>query len=369
MYQRIFLSLLFGAACTRADEPLTRVEFPRPAYEILLGQEFRAPVQMKPLPASGLFSYGLVVTVEGTNGLVGITTLTPGPTLAFDGVNGPGSRGVTAEPGKFTSKGTADIFLPDKPNHRVPELGNVSIAGLPDGTYTLRLAPYNTLGPTETIFVDGLCRSLDGQLDFGTASLTVIGKPEGSIRALGPMTPDRQTGLLVQEYEVTNTGRVAAVFRILIRNMPARTQVWNAHGTVEGIPYVDLAFSLAPGAKQKITLEYRSADRTTIPQPEFEVTTAAEAEPPQTPTGVTLALQPRVTLDNGNVLLEFNSAAGKTYYLQYATDPALWKTALPKVEGTGNRIQWLDNGPPRTDSHPSTASSRFYRILVAEPTP
>ncbi len=371
MLHRCTLTLLSLAAIqssASAQEGRTRVEFPQAAYEILIGQELQAPVRINPLPASGLFSYGLVVTVEGTNGLAGITTLTPQTTLSFDGVNGPGSRGVTAEPGKFTSKGTADIFLPNKPNHMDPALGTVSIAGLPDGTYTLRLAPYNTLGPTESVFVDGRCRAMDAELTFGTATLTVIGRPEASITALGPMTPDRQTGHLIQEYEVKNTGLIAAVFRVFIRNIPAGSQLWNAHGTVEGIPYFDLPASLAPGATQKITLEYYSEDRATIPQPQFELVAATPAT--LTPAGLSTALQPRATLASGNVLLELNSIAGQSYYIQYTGDPAAaWKTALPKVEGTGNRIQWLDNGPPKTESHPSTVPARFYRILVAEPAP
>ena len=349
-------TLLLFPAFVRAQDQQTRVEFPLPAYEILLGQEFQAPVRMNPLPASGLFSYGLIVTVEGNNGLIGITTMTPRPPLAFDGIMGSGTRGVTAEPGKFSAKGTANIFPPEKPNHMEPELGTLAVAALPEGTYTLRLATYNTLGPTETVFVDGQCRPLDEQLAFGTATLTVIARPEGTITALGPMTPDRQTGLLVQEYDVKNTGRIAAVFRILIRNMPAGSEVWNAHGTINGIPYVDLPVSLAPGATQKITLEYRAQDRTTIPQPEFELISATAAT--LTPDGLATALQPRASLTNGNVLLEFNSTAGQSYYIQYSSDLATaWSTALPKIAGTGNRIQWLDNGPPKTEAHPSTIAT------------
>ena len=367
MHQRILLSLLLGAACARADEPLTRVEFPLSAYDLLLGQEFQAPVRINPLPASGLFSYGLIITVEGNNGLIGITTMAPKATLAFDGVMGPGSRGVAAETGRFSAKGTVNIFPPEKPNHTEPELGNLAVAGLPEGTYTLRLATYNTLGPTETIFVDGACRPLDAQLAFATATLNVITRPEGTIIALSPIKPDRQTGLLVQQYEVRNTGRIAAVFRILIRNIPAGSSVWNAHGTIDGIPYVDLAQSLAPGATQKITLEYRSQDRTTVPKPEFELV-AATTTATLTPDGLMSSLAPRATLAAGNVLLEFNSLAGKSYYIQYTANPAAsWTTALPKIEGTGNRIQWIDNGPPKTDPPPSSALTRFYRIVVTEP--
>jgi hypothetical protein len=179
------------------------------------------------------------------------------------------------------------------------------------------------------------------------------------------MRPDRQTGLLLQEYELRNTGSVAAIFRILIRSLPMGTQAWNAHGSADGVPYIDLPQSLAPGAATRLTIEYRSQDRTTIPHPEFEITMA---NPPVIdPIGVTFNLQPRVRLAGGDVLLEFNSEADQNYYIQYSSEPQVWRTALPKVVGTGNRIQWIDNGSPKTENHPSTVTSRLYRILVAEP--
>ena len=364
MRARLFLLLLAAAPGSLLAD--ARVAFPRTSYEILAGKEFLAPVQLNPMPEAGLFSYGLVVTVEGSGGLTGITVLAPQPTLAFDGVTGPGTRGVTATAGRYTGKGTVDMFLAAKPNHMEATLGNVSIAGLPEGTYTLRLAPYNTLGPTESVFVDGQCRAIDGTLAYGSATLTVVARPEGTVTPFGSVKLDRQTGLLIQEYDVLNTGGVAAVFRVLIRNMPAGSQVWNAHGTVDGIPYVDLPSSLAVGATQRISIEYRSQDRTTMPTPEFEVTSATPIN--ITPEGLASALQPRATLAGGNILLEFNSTAGTSYYIQYTSDlTAPWQTALPKVDGTGNRIQWIDNGPPKTATHPSANPTRFYRIVVAEP--
>lgn len=362
---RAIILLLLSVGIHPAHGQSVNVGFPEPAYQIQLGQVFEAPVRMDPMPPAGLFSYGLIVTVEGTNGLIGVTTLMPKSPLGFDGINGPGNRGVAAATGRFTSKGTANMFPAEKPNHREPDLGKVSIAGLPGGTYTVRLGPYNTLGPTESIFVDGKCRDMDAMIAFGTTQITVVSQPQGIITAVGPMLADRQTGLLTQRYEISNTGQVAARFRILIRNMPIGSMVWNAHGMIDGVPYIDLPTAAAPGSTQSLTIEYRSQDRTTIPDPQFEITTADPE--PQGPDGITAALQPRASLQGGNILIEFNSVAGQGYYIQYSQDASSWKTALPKIEGTGNRIQWIDNGLPKTDSHPSTASTRFYRIMVANP--
>ena len=358
------LLLLVGGFAFVHGQSVT-VGFPEPAYQIPLGQEFQAPVRMHPMPQYGLFSYGLIVTVEGSNGLIGITTLTPKLLLDFDGINGPGSRGITAASGRFTSKGTANMFPSDKPNHTEADLGSVNIAALPGGTYIVRLAPYNTLGPTESVFVDGRCQALDELISVGSAVITVVSHPQAIITAVGPMLADRQTGLLTQQYEIRNTGQVATGFRILVRNMPIGSLVWNSNGVIDGVPYIDLPTPALQGSTQSMTVEYRSQDRTTIPDPQFEVTTADPE--PAGPAGITQALQPRASLSGGNILLEFNSEEGKSYYIQYSHDTASWKTALPRIVGTGNRIQWVDNGLPKTDSHPSTARTRFYRILAADP--
>jgi hypothetical protein len=57
------------------------------------------------------------------------------------------------------------------------------------------------------------------------------------------------------------------------------------------------------------------------------------------------------------------------YFIQYADTPAdlmdsaTVQTAFPSVTGTGSRVQWIDNGPPKTAS-PPTNGSRFYRVLL-----
>ena len=342
-----------------------RVEFPQAHYDVAIGQEFSTYVRINPVPAAGLFSYGLICTVEGNNGLTGIVAMTPPPALAFDGVLGAGTRGVTSLLGKYSGKGSVDILLPQKSNYLDPNLGNLSIAGLPGGNYNLTLGVYNTLGLTESVFVDGESRSLDSQLVLGSAALTVVTAPSGTITPFGSMRADRQTGLLIQQYDVRNTGVISAVFRILIKNMPATTTVWNSHGLINGIPYIDLPSTLAVGATTRITIEYRSQNRTTIPNPTFELIGATPSV--ITPDGVVTNLKPRATLSGGNALLEFNSVVGEAYYIQYSSDLSTWKTALPKVNGTGNRVQWIDNGSPKTESHPLTVASRFYRILATQP--
>jgi hypothetical protein len=41
-----------------------------------------------------------------------------------------------------------------------------------------------------------------------------------------------------------------------------------------------------------------------------------------------------------------------------------WKTSPVIINGTGNRLNWLDDGAPNTDSPPS--AGRFYRVITGQ---
>jgi hypothetical protein len=62
------------------------------------------------------------------------------------------------------------------------------------------------------------------------------------------------------------------------------------------------------------------------------------------------------------VLIEFNSVPGQRYQVDYSGDSVHWKASSIIIEATSNRVQWLDRGPPFTDSPPGDATSRFYRF-------
>jgi PhoPQ-activated pathogenicity-related protein len=69
---------------------------------------------------------------------------------------------------------------------------------------------------------------------------------------------------------------------------------------------------------------------------------------------------------DGSVLLEFSSSADRSYYVQYSSDLSgtNWKTVQPAIRGDGNRVQWIDSGPPQTASPPSAEQMRFYRVIM-----
>jgi hypothetical protein len=47
----------------------------------------------------------------------------------------------------------------------------------------------------------------------------------------------------------------------------------------------------------------------------------------------------------------------------------IWKTAVPPIIAAGTRVQWIDAGPPKTDSAPGTPGQRYYQVRQTGPSP
>jgi hypothetical protein len=111
-----------------------------------------------------------------------------------------------------------------------------------------------------------------------------------------------------------------------------------------------------------LTIEYhvpsRAAPAVTL------VSEVVEPDEPPTPTGTPQDILRSLRMEDGSYLIDFQTLAGRTYYVQYSSDLASWGTAFPSVRGSGSTMQWVDNGPPKTDGHPSAQTNRFYRILL-----
>ena len=109
-------------------------------------------------------------------------------------------------------------------------------------------------------------------------------------------------------------------------------------------------------------MDYYVSDRITSPRPRLVIEVVTDGYP-ATPAGTTLAVD-RIGLNQGRVTLDFLSRAGKTYYIQYSASAlGPFDTSFPGVAGTGGPLQWVDTGPPRTSSLPTTLGTRFYRLL------
>jgi hypothetical protein len=62
-------------------------------------------------------------------------------------------------------------------------------------------------------------------------------------------------------------------------------------------------------------------------------------------------------------VIEFTTVPGKIYTVIYTDDLVTWKVATPSVTANANIMQWYDDGPPKTDSKPTSVSGRYYRVI------
>jgi len=70
-------------------------------------------------------------------------------------------------------------------------------------------------------------------------------------------------------------------------------------------------------------------------------------------------------LPDGTFMLQFSTDLNRSYLIQYSDDLETWRNATPSVRGTGELVEWLDDGPPKTEVHPSTVAARAYRVVYA----
>jgi len=174
-----------------------------------------------------------------------------------------------------------------------------------------------------------------------------------------------QTGLLEQTVRVFNpTASEYQAVRVYAENLTNGTTLWNKSGITNNIPYVQSNTRVTPGSYVDLALEYY-VPTPTVPDPHLRAELVEPVEGGGAATvGVGQAILRAVMLSNGTFLLEFDSVAGRIYYVQYCDDLRTWKTAQPFITGTGTRIQWVDNGQPKTESAPSSTLMRFYRVIA-----
>jgi hypothetical protein len=178
-FWRLIPLILFGFrgfSVDAADGSLT-VGFEQPQYQVNVGQAFSVNVALPPLP-NGLFSYGIRLNLPAGK-VVGSTSdaaVVPLP-INFNGTAGPGAlRQITTD--MIGVKGTVnfDAVLEPYKGALLTTFNLKNQAGVGE-TYTLTLDLFRTLGPTETVFVDGLGVNLDSLITFGSASVTVVPEP------------------------------------------------------------------------------------------------------------------------------------------------------------------------------------------------
>ncbi len=172
----------------------------------------------------------------------------------------------------------------------------------------------------------------------------------------------RQTGLFQQKVTVTNpTPGTLRGIRLLIADLPVGGSVHNATGKTNGVEYIQYDLPLLPGASVAFQVEYHVPTRT-VPSPTIS-TRLILGEPLPDVEGTPVTIRRVLPFQTASYLVEFSAEQGREYHVQYSPDSTRWKTASPALRGNGSSIQWIDNGPPKTDSAPDFQTSRFYRII------
>ncbi len=150
---------------------------------------------------------------------------------------------------------------------------------------------------------------------------------------------------------------------MLIQGLPVDVKVLNASGMKSvSVPFVQHNFPVPASANIDFLIEYYRPSRVPFASPAFEVEETPAA--PNTANGTILQIDPqRAPMQGGRFLIEFPVIPGGRYAVQYSSDLMVWKTANPILLPTDNRVQWYDDGPPKTESIPSNLGSRFYRVI------
>ncbi|HEY1170842.1 MAG TPA: Ig-like domain-containing protein [Verrucomicrobiae bacterium] len=341
--------------------------------------------------ADGSFSYDPTTSVTLSTLALGVTMDDEFTYTVTDGFGGFSSAKVTVTVTGVNSPPTVSItFPPNNSSFFSPaSFTMTATASDVDGTVTqieFRETIQNISLGTDTTPGDGFSVNLSnlapGNYSFvaiatdddnatttsAAVNITVLANlPLGTVSAIDASGfYFLQSGLMSQSVTVNNTSPVpVSAVRLTIQGLAPGIVVYNASGTnVANEPYMQQNTPVPAGGSVTFFIEYYVANRTTIPAPTF-VATLETVAGPVVPVGAVQAIlrNPPEVLTDGHVLIDYATVLNRTYYIQYSPDATTWTTVFPAQTGTGSNRQWIDSGPPKTDAHPSTVVSRFYRIV------
>ncbi|RCL35619.1 MAG: DUF11 domain-containing protein [Verrucomicrobia bacterium] len=250
----------------------------------------------------------------------------------------------------------------------------LSIADLARGetiTYGI-LYDVSSIAPAgiDTIVSSAELVSFEGEIinpeDDSDSVATSVISPESMEIGVGSITLDLQTALLKQTITVTNNNPLdIPAFRVLVNGLPGDVTVHNAQGASGGAPFLLYNQPLAAGESIDLVVEYFQITASGGFQPEFQIELVDSAGEAFSIAGI--ELNRVASLPNEDKLLEFVSTVGEVYTIQYSRDGENWLNVVPDIIAGANVTQWVDNGPPKTSSHPSTTGNRFYRVIRKAP--
>lgn len=233
-------------------------------------------------------------------------------------------------------------------------------------------ASTGNLTGTFTPYIDGeslvTIRATDRNALFAETSVLIAlpRVPDPELALVSALVFNPQTGLFEQTITVTNTGgRDIGGFRVEVTGLPPGVSLRDAGTTAPGAAYtVTHHAPLAAGASIQLRLEYFSALRgATLFSPALTLIQLPIPGAIPRPDGVSFQVDRMLPLPGGAFLIEWPAIPGRRYRVEYADTPDLWLASPVIITAAADRQQWIDQGPPKTLSHPSILGRRLYRVV------
>ncbi|GEM_PF-2102711 len=194
---------------------------------------------------------------------------------------------------------------------------------------------------------------------------------------------DRQSGLMQQLLVLSYPGAQTitnvdiAVGNLQDDTLTNRVTLYNrighkridttGYGHDEDLPFAS-AGEFGPATQRLLTMGYYVSDKITVPEPDYYLDLGL----PDILAFPNAATPLNITTNrylNGTYVIQFPTIANYIYYVNYAeslddlvNNGPTSRYSRPLVVGTGFSVQWIDNGPPKTVSRP-TSGMRFYRLI------
>ena len=248
-----------------------------------------------------------------------------------------------------------------------PTLGSLANGATTNFSFTVKapgLGQFTNVASAASSTSDPNPTNNDGTLPSAKVQTIVASAQFGLLAGAPVLNP--QTGLFEESVIVTNIGSTTvAGIRLYVGGLRTGVTLYNAAGTTNGTPYVQYNSPVNPGNTVTFALEFYDSNRLAF----THTLTAVAILPPNSvvagTNGVSIAqgfMDTRLA-GNNRFVIEFGTTPGKTYTVIYSDDLATWKVATPSVTANASITQWYDDGPPKTDSKPSSVSSRYYRVI------
>ena len=111
-------------------------------------------------------------------------------------------------------------------------------------------------------------------------------------------------------------------------------------------------------------MPYDRLDATANPE-RLRIFLTAESAEVYATSSTTMSIEEFIPQPDGSMFMIIDTSSSQTLQLQYLDAGDDWKIVQPNTINTGgaSKLYWIDEGPPQTQSHPSTVNFRLYRAI------